>query len=126
MGKNSKQRRQATVEELSWAKEYMDLFGPCSKGYTVTISKKGNMLIRKVSGGDIVSIPKASIASGQAFDKYLRKCQREKEEQKKRIQRDLEKQKERIRLENEAHEKEIRVRDILQNDRSEFQNCKNA
>ena len=25
MGKNSKQRRQATVEELSWAKEYMDL-----------------------------------------------------------------------------------------------------
>lgn len=116
MGKNSKQRRQATVEELSWAKEYMDLFGPCSKGYTVTISKKGNMLIRKVSGGDIVSIPKASIASRQAFDKYLGKCQREKEEQKKRIQRDLEKQKERIRLENEAHEKEIRVRDILQNE----------
>ena len=36
----------------------MDLFGPCSKGYTVTISKKGNMLIRKASGGDIVSIPK--------------------------------------------------------------------
>ena len=116
MGKNSKQRRQATVEELSWAKEYMDLFGLCSKGYTVTISKKGNMLIRKVSGGDIVSIPKASIASRQAFDKYLGKCQREKEEQKKRIQRDLEKQKERIRLENEAHEKEIRVRDILQNE----------
>lgn len=116
MGKNSKQRRQATVEELSWAKEYMDLFGPCSKGYTVTISKKGNMLIRKVSGGDIVSIPKASIASRQAFDKYLGKCQREKEEQKKRIQRELEKQKERIRLESEAHEKEIRVRGILQNE----------
>lgn len=77
MGKNSKQRRQATVEELSWAREYMDLFGPCSKGYTVTISKKGNMLIRKASGGDIVSIPKASIASRQAFDKYLGKCQRE-------------------------------------------------
>lgn len=90
MGKNSKQRRQATVEELSWAREYMDLFGPCSNGYTVTISKKGNMLIRKTSGGDIVSIPRASIASRQAFDKYLRKCQREKEEQKKRIQRELE------------------------------------
>ena len=90
MGKNSKQRRQATVEELSWAREYMDLFGPCSKGYTVTISKKGNMLIRKASGGDIVSIPKAYIASRQAFDKYLGKCQREKEEQKKRIQRELE------------------------------------
>ena len=84
MGKNSKQRRQATVEELSWAREYMDLFGPCSKGYTVTISKKGNMLIRKASGGDIVSIPKASIASRQAFDKYLGKCQREKEEQKQK------------------------------------------
>ena len=116
MGKNSKQRRQATVEELSWAKEYMDLFGPCSKGYTVTISKKGNMLIRKASGGDIVSIPKASIASRQAFDKYLGKCQREKEEQKKRTQRELEKQKERIRLESEAREKEIRVRGILQNE----------
>lgn len=116
MGKNSKQRRQATVEELSWAREYMDLFGPCSKGYTVTISKKGNMLIRKTSGGDIVSIPKASIASRQAFDKYLRKCQREKEEQKKRIQRELEKQKERIRLEDEAREKEIRIRGILQNE----------
>ena len=116
MGKNSKQRRQATVEELSWAREYMDLFGPCSKGYIVTISKKGNMLIRKASGGDIVSIPKASIASRQAFDKYLRKCQREKEEQKKRIQRELEKQKERIRLESEAREKEIKVRGILQNE----------
>ena len=116
MGKNSKQRRQATVEELSWAREYMDLFGPCSKGYTVTISKKGNMLIRKASGGDIVSIPKASIASRQAFDKYLKKCQREKEEQKKRIQRELEKQKERIRLEDEAREKEIRIRGILQNE----------
>ena len=116
MGKNGKQRRQATVEELSWAREYMDLFGPCSKGYTVTISKKGNMLIRKASGGDIVSIPKASIASRQAFDKYLGKCQREKEEQKKRIQRELEKQKERIRLEDEAREKEIRVRGILQNE----------
>lgn len=116
MGKNSKQRRQATTEELSWAREYMDLFGSCSKGYTVTISKKGNMLIRKASGGDIVSIPKASIASRQAFDKYLGKCQREKEEQKKRIQRELEKQKERIRLESEAREKEIKVRGILQNE----------
>lgn len=116
MGKNSKQRRQATVEELSWAREYMDLFGPCSKGYTVTISKKGNMLIRKASGGDIVSIPKASIASRQAFDKYLGKCQREKEEQKKRIQRNLEKQKERIRLENEVREKEIKIRDVLRNE----------
>ena len=116
MGKNSKQRRQATTEELSWAREYMDLFGPCSKGYTVTISKKGNMLIRKASGGDIVSIPKASITSRQAFDKYLGKCQREKEEQKKRIQRELEKQKERIRLESEAREKEIKVRGILQNE----------
>ena len=116
MGKNSKQRRQATVEELSWAREYMDLFGPCSKGYTVRISKKGNMLIRKASGGDIVNIPKASIASRQAFNKYLRKCQREKEEQEKRIQRELEKQKERIRLESEAREKEIRIRGILQNE----------
>lgn len=116
MGKNSKQRRQATTEELSWAREYMDLFGPCSKEYTVTISKKGNMLIRKASGGDIVSIPKASIASRQAFDKYLRKCQHEKEEQKKRIQRELEKQKERIRLESEAREKEIEIRNILQNE----------
>ena len=116
MGKNSKQRRQATVEELSWAREYMDLFGPCSKGYTVTISKKGNMLIRKASGGDIVSIPKASIASRQAFDKYLGKCQREKEEQKKRIQRELEKQKERIRMEKEAAEKETHIRNILQNE----------
>lgn len=116
MGKNSKQRRQATVEELSWAREYMDLFGPCSKGYTVTISKKGNMLIRKAAGGDIVSIPKAFIANRQAFDKYLKKCQREKEEQKKRIQRELEKQKERIRLENEAREKEIKIRDVLRNE----------
>lgn len=116
MGKNSKQRRQATVEELSWAREYMDLFGPCRNGYTVTISKKGNMLIRKSVGGDIVSIPKASIASRQAFDKYLRKCQHEKEEQKKRIQRKLEKQKERIRLENEAREKEIKIRDVLRNE----------
>lgn len=116
MGKNSKQRRQATVEELSWAREYMDLFGPCSKGYTVTISKKGKMLIRKAAGGDIVSIPKAFIANRQAFDKYLKKCQREKEEQKKRIQRELEKQKERIRLENEAREKEIKIRDVLRNE----------
>lgn len=116
MGKNSKQRRQATVKELSWAREYMDLFGPCSKGYTVTISKKGNMLIRKAAGGDIVSIPKAFIANRQAFDKYLKKCQREKEEQKKRIQRELEKQKERIRLENEAREKEIKIRDVLRNE----------
>lgn len=116
MGKNSKQRRQATVEELSWAREYMDLFGPCRNGYTVTISKKGNMLIRKSVGGDIVSIPKASIASRQAFDKYLRKCQHEKEEQKKRIQRKLENQKERIRLENEAREKEIKIRDVLRNE----------
>jgi len=116
MGKSSKQRRQATAEELSWAREYIDLFGPCSKGYTVTISKKGNMLIRHVAGGDIVSIPKASIVSRQAFDKYLGKCQREKEEQKKRIQRELEKQKERIRLESEAREKEIRIRGVLQNE----------
>lgn len=116
MGKNSKQRRQATTEELSWAREYMDLFGPCSKGYTVTISKKGNMLIRKASGGDIVSIPKASIASRQAFDKYLRKCQREKEEQEKRIQRELEKQRERMRMEKEAAEKEVHIRNILQNE----------
>ena len=116
MGKNSKQRRQATVEELSWAREYMDLFGPCSKGYTVTISKKGNMLIRKASGGDIVSIPKASIASRQAFDKYLRKCQRGKEEQEKRIQRELEKQRERMRMEKEAAEKEVHIRNILQNE----------
>lgn len=116
MGKNSKQRRQATVEELSWAREYMDLFGPCSKGYTVRISKKGNMLIRKASGGDIVSIPKASIASRQAFDKYLRKCQHEKEEQKKRIQRELEKQRERMRMEKETAEKEVHIRNILQNE----------
>lgn len=116
MGKNSKQRRQATVEELSWAREYMDLFGPCSNGYTVTISKKGNMLIRKTSGGDIVSIPRASIASRQAFDKYLRKCQREKEEQEKRIQRELEKQRERMRMEKEAAEKEVHIRNILQNE----------
>ena len=87
MGKNSKQRRQATAEEWSWAREYMDLFVPCNNGYNVIISKKGNMLIRHVAGGDIVSIPKASITSRQAFDKYLNKCQHEKEEQKKRIQR---------------------------------------
>ena len=116
MGKNSKQRRQATAEELSWAREYMDLFVPCNNGYNVIISKKGNMLIRHAAGGDIVSIPKTSIASRQAFDKYLGKCQREKEEQKKRMQRELEKQKERIRLESEAHEKEIRIRGILQNE----------
>lgn len=101
MGKNSKQRRQATVDELSWAREYMDLFVPCNNGYNVIISKKGNMLIRHVAGGDIVSIPKASITNRQAFDKYLNKCQHEKEEQKKRIQRELEKQKERIRLESQ-------------------------
>lgn len=41
MGKNSKQRRQATVDELSWAREYMDLFVPCNNGYNVIISKKG-------------------------------------------------------------------------------------
>lgn len=116
MGKNSKQRRQATVDELSWAREYMDLLGPYSNGYTVTISKKGNMLIRKAAGGDIVSIPKASIASRQAFDKYLRKCQREKEEQKKRLQRELEKQRERMRMEKEAAEKETHIRNILQNE----------
>lgn len=116
MGKNSKQRRQATVEELSWAREYMDLFVPCNNGYNVIISKKGNMLIRHVAGGDIVSIPKASITNRQAFDKYLNKCQHEKEEQKKRIQRELEKQKERIRLENEAREKEIKIRDVLRNE----------
>ena len=116
MGKNSKQRHQATAEELSWAREYMDLFVPCNNGYNVIISKKGNMLIRHAAGGDIVSIPKTSIASRQAFDKYLGKCQREKEEQKKRMQRELEKQKERIRLESEAHEKEIRIRGILQNE----------
>ena len=68
MGKNSKQRRQATVDELSWAREYMDLFVPCNNGYNVIISKKGNMLIRHVAGGDIVSIPKASITNRQAFD----------------------------------------------------------
>lgn len=116
MGKNSKQRRQATVDELSWAREYMDLFVPCNNGYNVIISKKGNMLIRHVAGGDIVSIPKASITNRQAFDKYLNKCQHEKEEQKKRIQRELEKQKERIRLENEAREKEIKIRDVLRNE----------
>lgn len=116
MGKNSKQRRQATVDELSWAREYMDLLGPYSNGYTVTISKKGNMLIRKAAGGDIVSIPKVSIASRQAFDKYLRKCQREKEEQKKRLQRELEKQRERMRMEKEAAEKETHIRNILQNE----------
>ena len=74
------------------------------------------MLIRHVAGGDIVSIPKASITNRQAFDKYLNKCQHEKEEQKKRIQRELEKQKERIRLENEAREKEIKIRDVLRNE----------
>ena len=111
-----KQRRQATVYELSWAREYMDLFVPCNNGYNVIISKKGNMLIRHVAGGDIVSIPKASITNRQAFDKYLNKCQHEKEEQKKRIQRELEKQKERIRLENEAREKEIKIRDVLRNE----------
>lgn len=116
MGKNSKQRRQATAEEWSWAREYMDLFVPCNNGYNVIISKKGNMLIRHVAGGDIVSIPKASITSRQAFDKYLNKCQHEKEEQKKRIQRNLEKQKERIRLENEVREKEIKIRDVLRNE----------
>lgn len=116
MGKNSKQRRQATAEELSWAREYMDLFVPCNNGYNVIISKKGNMLIRHVAGGDIVSIPKASIASRQAFDKYLRKCQREKEEQKKRLQRELEKQRERMRMEKEAAEKETHIRNILQNE----------
>ena len=116
MGKNSKQRRQATVDELSWAREYMDLFVPCNNGYNVIISKKGNMLIRHVAGGDIVSIPKASITNRQAFDKYLNKCQHEKEEQKKRIQRNLEKQKERIRLENEVREKEIKIRDVLRNE----------
>ena len=116
MGKNSKQRRQATVDELSWAREYMDLLVPCNNGYNVIISKKGNMLIRHVAGGDIVSIPKASITNRQAFDKYLNKCQHEKEEQKKRIQRELEKQKERIRLENEAREKEIKIRDVLRNE----------
>ena len=116
MGKNSKQRRQATVDELSWAREYMDLFVPCNNGYNVIISIKGNMLIRHVAGGDIVSIPKASITNRQAFDKYLNKCQHEKEEQKKRIQRELEKQKERIRLENEAREKEIKIRDVLRNE----------
>lgn len=42
MGKNSKQRRQATVDELSWAREYMDLFVPCNNGYNVIISKKGS------------------------------------------------------------------------------------
>ena len=116
MGKNSKQRRQATAEEWSWAREYMDLFVPCNNGYNVIISKKGNMLIRHVAGGDIVSIPKASIASRQAFDKYLRKCQREKEEQKKRLQRELEKQRERMRMEKEAAEKETHIRNILQNE----------
>ena len=116
MGKNSKQRRQATAEEWSWAREYMDLFVPCNNGYNVIISKKGNMLIRHVVGGDIVSIPKASIASRQAFDKYLRKCQREKEEQKKRVQRELEKQRERMRMEKEAAEKEAHIRNILQNE----------
>lgn len=116
MGKNSKQRRQATAEEWSWAREYMDLFVPCNNGYNVIISKKGNMLIRHVAGGDIVSIPKASIASRQAFDKYLRKCQREKEEQKKRLQRELEKQRERMRMEKEAAEKEAHIRNILQNE----------
>ena len=116
MGKNSKQRRQATAEEWSWAREYMDLFVPCNNGYNVIISKKGNMLIRHVVGGDIVSIPKASIASRQAFDKYLRKCQREKEEQKKRLQRELEKQRERMRMEKEAAEKEAHIRNILQNE----------
>lgn len=116
MGKNSKQRRQATAEELSWAREYMDLFVPCNNGYNVIISKKGNMLIRHVAGGDIVSIPKASITNRQAFDKYLNKCQHEKEEQNKRIQRELEKQKERIRLENEAREKEIKIMDALRNE----------
>ena len=116
MGKNSKQRRQATAEEWSWAREYMDLFVPCNNGYNVIISKKGNMLIRHVAGGDIVSIPKASIASRQAFDKYLRKCQREKEEQKKRLQRELEKQRERMRMEKEAAEKEANIRNILQNE----------
>ena len=116
MGKNSKQRRQATAEEWSWAREYMDLFVPCNNGYNVIISKKGNMLIRHVVGGDIVSIPKASIASRQAFDKYLRKCQREKEEQKKRLQRELEKQRERMRMEKEAAEKETHIRNILQNE----------
>lgn len=116
MGKNSKQRRQATAEEWSWAREYMDLFVPCNNGYNVIISKKGNMLIRHVAGGDIVSIPKASITNRQAFDKYLNKCQHEKEEQKKRIQRNLEKQKERIRLENEVREKEIKIRDVLRNE----------
>lgn len=116
MGKNSKQRRQATAEEWSWAREYMDLFVPCNNGYNVIISKKGNMLIRHVAGGDIVSIPKASIASRQAFDKYLRKCQCEKEEQKKRLQRELEKQRERMRMEKEAAEKEAHIRNILQNE----------
>jgi len=116
MGKNSKQRRQATAEEWSWAREYMDLFVPCNNGYNVIISKKGNMLIRHVAGGDIVSIPKASIASRQAFDKYLRKCQREKEEQKKRLQRELEKQRERMRMEKEAAEKETHIMNILQNE----------
>lgn len=116
MGKNSKQRRQATAEEWSWAREYMDLFVPCNNGYNVIISKKGNMLIRHVAGGDIVSIPKASITSRQAFDKYLNKCQREKEEQKKRLQRELEKQRERMRMEKEAAEKETHIRNILQNE----------
>ena len=116
MGKNSKQRRQATAEEWSWAREYMDLFVPCNNGYNVIISKKGNMLIRHVAGGDIVSIPKASITSRQAFDKYLNKCPRAQEEQKKRLQRELEKQRERMRMEKEAAEKETHIRNILQNE----------
>ena len=42
MGKNSKQRRQATVDELSWAREYMDLFVPCNNGYNVIKLRRKN------------------------------------------------------------------------------------